>query len=365
MLGIIHIGTEKTGSTSIQNLLRNNSDSLRDAGIATLNSTGELDDRCLATYAMKPHLVDDHIEVLGIKDASKRTQWRDEFRSRFLEECSELKADCDSLIFSSEHLHSRLGTPEDITKLLELLSEVCSEFRIIVYLRRQDRIASSYASTYFKSGQCGGIPGFLDHLQRLARDTHYFDYNRLLAIWSDVFGKQSITPRLYNKDALYKNNLLSDFINAADLSVIDVPGSDSERINVSLSNSAIAAMEKFSHYFPAQGEAAEQQHIQRIRARFINHLENEMPGRPEVFTQNEAKSFYAKFRDSNNEVARKWFDAETLFVEDFSDYPLALENSTDESAQLETVLAFFQEEMRSTQIAKEQSIEPEAASTEP
>lgn len=56
---IIHIGTEKTGTTSIQNGLHANRDALTQAGIYLPVSLGGHNPRQLATYAMKDGRPDD------------------------------------------------------------------------------------------------------------------------------------------------------------------------------------------------------------------------------------------------------------------------------------------------------------------
>lgn len=364
MLGIIHIGTEKTGSSSIQDFLRTNSDSLREAGVATLSSTGNLDDRNLVTCSMNPYLVDDHVSLLGIEDLSERTQWRGEFRKQFLQECDEVGDSCDTLLLTSEHFHSRLSSSEEVAALFDLLSDVCSEFKVIVYLRRQDRMASSLASTYFKTGLSGGIPGYRDHLRRLVTNSHYFDYLHLLSIWSDVFSEQSIIPRLYNKDKFHENDLLSDFTKAAGIPVEKLAVTQAERNNVSLSNPAIMALEAFSDYFPIDDSDERRPSNERLRERFIQHLENELPGHPSIFTQEEAEHFYSQFRKSNNEVARRWFDSESLFEEDFSSYPSSLDGSANLSEQLDAVLAFFADEVQTVSKKLAQGTESDSSETD-
>ncbi len=364
MLGIIHIGTEKTGSTFLQKFVRNNADMLRDSGIATPSSTGPLNDRELATYAMKPHLIDDHVQELGIVEHSAREQWRDEFRSQFLEECQALKNDHDALLLSSEHFHSRLVAQEDVSSLFDLLSEVCNEFKVIVYLRRQDRMAASYASTYFKSGQGGGLEGFRKHLEGLVVDGPYFDYWHLLSTWAKVFGNESIAPRLYSRAQLFHNDLLSDFAHAIELPMDSLPAAQLKRDNVSLSNSAVDSLSAFTRHFPIDSGDTDCVRNQQLRARFIAHLEDELPGQLNVFTRAEAEQFYARFKEQNNRTARQWLDSHALFDEDFSSYPEHIEEQSSEADQVRVLLNFFQREMQAVLQQAQQEIAAETSATQ-
>lgn len=311
-------------------------------------STGSNDDRKLVTYSMNPYLVDDHVSYLGIENPSDRSRWREEFRSEFLAESGKFNKCCDTLLLTSEHFHSRLDSKENVKTLFNLLSEVCSDFKVIVYLRRQDRVATSLASTYFKSGHTGGINGYRRHLQGLITNSRYFDYRHLLSIWSDVFGAKAISPRIFSKDKFHDHDLLSDFTNAAGIPLEQPATLEVEHSNVSLSDSAIMALETFSEFFPDDGVGEKLLSSHSLRNRFIQYLEDELSGYPNVFNQNDAELFYSQFRSSNNEIARQWFDSEPLFEEDFSIYPKNLEDSLDLSSQLKTVMAFFANEFEFT-----------------
>ena len=72
MKAVIHIGTEKTGTTTLQEFLHLNRANLKNQGIAYLQSPGERNNRKLATYCMNHNNVDDHIEDLGIISESKK-----------------------------------------------------------------------------------------------------------------------------------------------------------------------------------------------------------------------------------------------------------------------------------------------------
>ena len=56
---IVHIGAEKTGTTTIQELLYLNREALRGLGYAYLNSPGRSDSRNIATLCTDQDIVED------------------------------------------------------------------------------------------------------------------------------------------------------------------------------------------------------------------------------------------------------------------------------------------------------------------
>ena len=71
MKAIIHIGTEKTGTTTIQEFLHLNRSKLANQGVAYLQSPGLRNNRKLVTYCMKNNKVDNHVKNLAILSDAK------------------------------------------------------------------------------------------------------------------------------------------------------------------------------------------------------------------------------------------------------------------------------------------------------
>lgn len=361
MLGIIHIGTEKTGSKTIQDFIYRNAKLLGQHGVGTLGLSEEHDDRSLVTYAMRDRLVDEHVSALSIEDAASRKTWRKAFAKQCAASVAEISEDIQAILISSEHFHSRLVSVEEIRRLYKLLSPICDEFRIIVYLRRQDELARSLASTYFKTGLPGGMQELRDHLERLTKADHYFNYLKLLTMWAKVFGKKALVPRRYGKQYFYDGDLLKDFIEGTGILPGDAEYKRQNSHNVSLSPVALMTLDRFKKHFPetaapvTETEAAsEVQTFQQLHPRFVAALEKAMPGYPAVFSQGEAERFYDRFRKDNHKLARQWFGTEQLFNEEFSAYPTTAPKVQFDPVLIDTLLAFFRRELkreRAVQIA--------------
>ena len=72
MRAILHIGIEKTGSTSIQKYLAAKRTDLLRERIAVLRSIGSPSNRFLATYAIADDRTDDSLLALGLHDHQQK-----------------------------------------------------------------------------------------------------------------------------------------------------------------------------------------------------------------------------------------------------------------------------------------------------
>ena len=141
---ILHIGTFKTGSTSIQAFLGDNAALLARQGVYFPHSPGRPNHHGLAVYALSGRMTTGLIRYLELEDADRRETSRTEVAAALNAELSELPIVISTVIFSSEHLCG-LQTVEEIERLRQLLAPHFSEIGILVYLRRQDqRIISDY-----------------------------------------------------------------------------------------------------------------------------------------------------------------------------------------------------------------------------
>jgi len=316
---ILHIGTEKTGTTSIQSFLTQNREGLKQFGYAYLQSAGLPSNRKLATYCFNSDRHDDHHVALGIIEPAQREQWRLNFERDFDHEIKSLEAGIHSVFISNEQLHSRLFALEEIERVRDLLSGYFESVEVYVYLRRQDKMACSLYSTALKCGHS------MDQILPQVPDTdHYYNYEVLLDKWCDVFGKDSITVRVFDRKELIDGDLLSDFLNV------------SNSLNIELEKLVLPGMENESLLPPAQEYlrlcnqvpgAASPRESDNVRNMLITSLEALYGGKPRLPTRGQATEFYQKFSASNNRVAKKWFNRETLFEEKFSEYPESSEQN--------------------------------------
>jgi len=200
----LHIGTEKTGTTSIQHFMAHNRSLLQEQGVLYPRCPGELNHIGITALAQEC----DRSELwdkLGILTLEDRYQYASELK-RALE--AELAAyPFTKIVLSNEHCSSRLMSDAEVGVLRNFLRYFFSSIRIIVYLRRQDDFVVSTYSTGIKSGRTNPF-----ELPKKRRIIGRYDYWELLRRWSHVFGKENILCRKFERSSFVSGDLLADFL---------------------------------------------------------------------------------------------------------------------------------------------------------
>jgi len=299
---ILHIGTEKTGTTTLQNFLAVNRPALRQLGYVFPSTIGMPGNRHLVTYAENDDRPDGVRRRLGIATAADLERHRRKVEKLLHREAA--AADACVLLLSSEHCHSRLQSEEEVRRLHSLLAETCQQVSVKVYLRPQHELAISHYSTFLRAGY-SGVPV----LPAAASDMAYYDYQQLLDRWARVFGEANLAARIYCRKELRHGDIRADFLHQLGLdsgSFIQTPDS-----NRALSGEAQALLEKFNPQLP-----------ESERGRIVRRLEEigTTPGaRP---SRSQVEQFLGQFSKSNEEVRKRWFqDRDRLFDVDLSAYP--------------------------------------------
>lgn len=314
---ILHIGTEKTGSTAIQRFLHDHIDHLRERRVHVCQSAGEANSRLLAAAFMDEEKVDDILSALKHKNLKARRRWKSRVLKGFEKEVVKARKKCDVFVVSSEHLHSRLFSLAEVNELAEFLQPLFEKIEVICYLRRQDQMAVSRYSQALRAGHVLGasVPRgdriFEDHLPP------YFDFKSLLERWADAFGESSVNPYIYSSSSLLEGNVVLDFLQKANMGIDihSMPIAVHANSSLSLEAQTVllgmnAALEKI--------DKTEGRHPQyRSLVKYLDENAQGVGLRPE---KAEAWSFYRAFESSNRAVANRWFGRDTLFDEDFSRY---------------------------------------------
>ena len=324
----LHIGTEKTGTTSLQAFLALNRQAFERAGyftplsLAPHSERGVLNHIHLATYAMDDaRFNDDMRRSLGVHDADSLQRYREQVRSSLADEVATLDARCDVMILSSEHCHSRVIRPREIRRLKDLLDPYCDRYEIVVYLRPQHELAMSQYGMFVASGICDidmfpplpPPPGYgkLKYTNML-----YFDYHDLLQRWSAVFGQDAVVPRLYDSQHLREQNIIDDFMHYIPMAgeLLIRP----EKRNTNISENAQKFLINLFSYIDDGKRAKADTVRKRVRAM----LQACCPGHGIVPSRAAVAGFLEQFRHSNEQVRLRWFpEREELFEIDLSKFP--------------------------------------------
>ena len=214
------------------------------------------------------------------------------------------------MVLSSEHCHSRLVTHEEVGALHALLRGVFDDVRVVVYLRRQDRVAVSHYSTHLKGGGT--------RTEVLPSDTGphapYFDFEALLERWASVFGESALTVRLFEPSAFPGGSVVHDFCQVLGFAPLATP----RRANESLDAAHQEFLRRMNAHVPrvVKGDVNPEH---RLLTRLMEKYGAGQGRRP---ARAHAEAFYRQYADGNEAVRRRWFpERDRLFEEDFSSYP--------------------------------------------
>ncbi len=307
---ILHIGTEKTGTTTLQHQLYHNQRSLQELGLNYFTSPERVESRTLAAAAVGDKVADDYLLRKRINTPDERQAFRKEVERYFSASLESLPGSVHTVIISSEHFHSRLCQPEHLRWLKSLLAPYSREIQVIVYLRRQVDMAASYYSTELKNGGVRTLEQAVRHGCRPGN--HYFNYQALLSLWSETFGEHNITPRLFSPAELLNGDITADFLHATDLSACMLSAvAEYKRYNESLTPfgqvllRGLNASVKCARRLEPNGDIEE----------FALELRQQFAGSGERLDVELATEIQAAFDQSNATVCKQWFpEREFLFA---------------------------------------------------
>lgn len=311
---ILHIGTEKTGTTAVQEYLRSNRTELKKHGYyhpiaADTEHSSQWEFVAIVHHA--PWSQDTGRE-LGITDKASQHAFRDSLEQKLDEEFA-AAGSADTLIISSEHFQSRLYLDREIAALKAFLERWVETFEILVYFRRQDELALSLLSTRLKSSAQVTLDNILKTLNSAPK---YYAYDEIYARWAAEFGADAIHPRIYDPEHWPNDSLVSDFCAASGLPELSIVP---HRHNRSLNRQGFQFIHALNHLYPnPPGDRTDEK-----RAEMVRRVGQLFAGKYYPLSQHQAISFYRQFDKANERLQQMAFpdrDA-PLFSEDFSQYP--------------------------------------------
>jgi hypothetical protein len=235
---ILHVGLEKTGSTSIQSALKSSRASLLDNGILFPQSSPE-NCRFLAYNFQAEIEYDDFHYDRRLTSSIEVIRYCSRRMSALQ---AELKAsNARWVVLSSEHLSSRLDE-RGVQNLAGWCAGTFDSVNIILYTREPAALARSRYSTQLLHGEVAPIDEFVT--QDISTQKWY-DYAWLLNTWREAFGARCV--RTYRVEEIEGGDTSRHFFEAlSDISGINgIPAihgrSRRRRRNKKLGETAITA----------------------------------------------------------------------------------------------------------------------------
>lgn len=319
---VLHIGSEKTGTSTIQRFLTRNRDALARDGViypAATGAHGGSQWGFVASAHDKAWETDVGM-ALGIRSPEEQQRYVAGLRRDLQQEFDALP-EARTLVISSEHFHSRLHGPAAITGLKGFLAEWVDRVEVVLYLRRQDRVAVSLYSTKIKSGSVNPVvfPGAAQ-----GPVPYYFDYERIYDNWQSVFGEQAVRVRLFDPAEFAGGDLLTDFCAVAGLDMTGKQLPPAE--NTALDAAGAAFLLEVNRQLPNAADGSRN----RDRVALAQLVAGLSSGRIYPASHQQARDFYGRFEEANERLKARLFPDRTapLFDDDFSDYPESIEALT-------------------------------------
>ena len=296
----LHIGSHKTGTTSVQETFHANKATLLQRGLAVAEG-----DRL-----PNLHQFFDYVDPGAILPRGFKAQ-----NPAKLAEV--LAAEPADQVFGSSENFSFFFHQASVDALAKALKARFDDIRIIVYLRRQDRHAISHHQEGARPERKpeGLLWGHaLTALPEPAPQQRlYLDYNQRLTLWENAFGRDALLVRVFDRSLLRDGDIVPDILF---LMGLDVEGL--ERVpdsNISLGRLKATA-----------GHLA---NLVVDDALVTRKLLRALPDRDDRMTPSavEAEAFLAPYRDSNRRLNDRLKITgfpdlfPDLFPDDFSDYP--------------------------------------------
>jgi hypothetical protein len=318
----LHIGTEKTGTTSVQKFFRANREVLAENGIIYPLAPGKQNHMGLAASAQDIGKRGPLRKSLGIKTEADARTFRAEMLSGLAEELAERPY---KLAFmSGEHCSSRLLEDEEVQWLKDALAKFFDKIHIILYIRRQDDYLLSTYSTSVKSGATAAL-----RIPPERAIEHRYDHWSVLSRWARIFGRERIICRKFERSNLKSGDIVDDVLEVAGID----PGlgfSRPEDVNEALDAETLEFLRLFNKFVPR----FEGREVNPLRDNIVGLLSKVSDGPLITMDEGELDRFMALFNESNRKVADEYFGGPIAG----SDNPLFLPRSDKRARTREAVL---------------------------
>lgn len=303
---VLHIGFEKTGTTTIQNAMWHAAKVLRRQGVLYPLGFGRRGHEHLALAMIAPELMTDirYWQQL-VQNPDDFPTFRADIRERLGRQIARVKP--ETMVVSTEFLSSRLEDAVAVRSIKEFFAPWSDDFTIVAGIRRQDDTFVSHYSTTVK-GNCD------QRLDVYDQRAFWLDYNKVLGDWAEVFGAENLVIRTFPPEG---GDLLKEFTDACGLP--DIPSPPQEHLNPSLDHLNASLLADLNKRLPTHVDMAPNP----ARAGLVDFLEARSNGPKLEIGLAARQALLDDYAEGNEAVRARFFpDRATLFATDLSDAPV-------------------------------------------
>jgi len=291
---VLHIGSGKTGTSSIQTFLHRNRKRLAELGLLYPKTPGVTRHTRLGLFIRPDNALDDYI-AWHRQDAASPAAFRRSFRRRLFREIND--SGLSRVLFSDEALYS--SSDEELRRLRRFTGRFAGSLRLVVYLRRQDDHLMSRYQQVVKVGETR-------RLTEWAHDPEHadtYDYYVRLCAWERLLEPDEFVVRRFEPDSFVDGSLLQDFFDAAGIDARADDLTPTPTRNPSLDAESVEFLRVFNLY-RVENEAARVGLIynRELVKRLAEHAAGQTLTMPTAFLD----AFVAQWEEGNQAVARRY-----------------------------------------------------------
>ncbi|TYL51604.1 hypothetical protein FXB39_07360 [Nocardioides sp. BGMRC 2183] len=293
---VAHIGSGKTGTSSVQHFMRDNRSRLADRGILYPRSPGKGRHVRVGLY------VKSDPDLLGSfewprQEAANPTVFRRQVRRRLLREIR--AAAPDRVIISDEGLFGASGAA--LGRFRDLAGLFARSIHLVVYLRRQD---DHLVSRYQQAVKTGEVRRLVTWAQQ--DFSGYYDYFGRLEEWQREIEPASFVVRAFEADRFVGGSLFDDYLDAVGAGIDAAALSPVTSRNPSLDAEQVEFL-RLLNLWRVRREGAT---VGRINNRALLPRLYETSGGPTLTLPDaDLDRFMARWQESNRAVAARFLRA--------------------------------------------------------
>ena len=291
---VLHIGSNKTGTSSIQYFLRDNRERLAELGHLFPKSPGNARHTHLSFYVKSKSELENTVEWCRQGHSDPAT-FRKSFRRRLFAEIE--RSGLSRVLLSDEALFA--SSKPSMRRLRNLVDRLTGSLRVVVYLRRQDDHLVSRYQQVVKVGETKRLTEWANEPVH----SGMYDYHARLRTWERVLEPDAFVVCRFEPNSFVDGSLFQDFFDAADINARAEDMTQPPTRNVSLDAETVEFLRLYNLY-RVENEAARPGVINnwKLTTRLTEHARGPVLTLPTSVLDR----FMAQWDESNRAVARRY-----------------------------------------------------------
>lgn len=326
----LHIGTSKTGTTTIQTYCGINREQLKSKGVLFPIMPYHYD---RITENRNGHFLYAMIYENGVRNKEKEKQ----VLKQELDYIVDCFKDYDNVLLSEESIWWATATRrKGLWKYLQEHSQQNHyQVKIIVYLRRQDQFMMSRYNQIIKTDTGGGTQRFYEYFKDMnGKYKCVMNYRQRLDYMAKFFPKENIVVKRFDRSYFYNGDLNADFLHILGVEIDDTFAELSKDENLGISVQS-GELKRVLNRLGTMTFAENQKLLQ-----MLNECEALLPKREvSIMTTEHIEKFMKKFIDDNESIVVDYIgDGKPMFDYDYKQKPVW---SYEDKNYHEEVILFF------------------------